>query len=86
MTLLTACSLALEFTLRTTSVSNSPIEMHPLSSRTTPNPYILPFALRGLLEEEVVRTTLSQEVNRLLEQYEHWTPATKGLRDIKYRL
>ncbi|KAI9759214.1 MAG: hypothetical protein M4579_002501 [Chaenotheca gracillima] len=57
----------------------------PPTSSTT-NPYILPWALRGLLEEEYVRTQLGDETTQLLEQFERWKPNSKVLRDVKWRL
>lgn len=51
-----------------------------------PNPYILPFAMRGVLEEEYVRTELSDETAELLKQFDEWKPSNKALRDVKFRL
>lgn len=51
-----------------------------------PNPYILPWIMRGLLEEEFVRTELSEETEELLRQFDAWRPANKALKDVKYRL
>lgn len=53
---------------------------------STPNPYILPFAMRGVLEEEYVRTELSNETNELLKQFDDWKPSNKALKDVKFRL
>jgi hypothetical protein len=50
------------------------------------NPYILPFAMRGVLEEDFVRKELSAETHELLKQFDNWKPSTKALRDVKYRL
>ena len=52
----------------------------------TPNPYILPFAMRGLLEEEYVRRELHQETVELLKRFDDWQPASKVLKDVKFRL
>lgn len=51
-----------------------------------PNPYVLPWIMRGLLEEDLVKTELSGEAGELLQQFDDWRPATKALRDVKYRL
>ncbi|KAF1815100.1 hypothetical protein P152DRAFT_480184 [Eremomyces bilateralis CBS 781.70] len=53
---------------------------------TTQNPYFLPWAMRGLLEEEFVRKELRAEVQELLELFESWKPTTKQLKDVKFRL
>lgn len=50
------------------------------------NPYILPFAMRGLLEEEYVKTELYGEITQLIRQFDDWRPTTKALKDVKFRL
>lgn len=50
------------------------------------NPYVLPWIMRGLLEEDFVKTELDTEVTELLEQFDEWKPSTKVLKDVKYRL
>ncbi len=42
--------------------------------------------MRGLLEEDFVKTELDHEVSDLLKQFDDWKPATKVLKDVKYRL
>ncbi|KAK2035104.1 hypothetical protein LX32DRAFT_647883 [Colletotrichum zoysiae] len=56
------------------------------SSLANPNPYHLPWIMRGLLEEDFVRTELSSETEELLQQFDDWKPVTKALKDVKYRL
>ncbi|KAH6670236.1 hypothetical protein F5X68DRAFT_159139 [Plectosphaerella plurivora] len=51
-----------------------------------PNPYHLPWIMRGLLEENFVKTELSSETEELLQQFDDWKPVTKALKDVKYRL
>ena len=50
------------------------------------NPYILPFAMRGLLEENYVRTELYGEISELIRQFDDWKPSSKVLKDVKFRL
>jgi hypothetical protein len=50
------------------------------------NPYFLPWALRGILEEDAVRKEMGGEVEELLKRFEEWRPVSKGLKDIKFRL
>lgn len=50
------------------------------------NPYFLPWAMRGLLEEEFVKKELGREVEDLLALFEDWKPNGKLLRDVRYRL
>jgi hypothetical protein len=42
--------------------------------------------MRGLLEEDIVKTELDQETAVLLKQFDEWKPTTKVLKDVKYRL
>ncbi|KAK0736840.1 hypothetical protein B0T21DRAFT_330436 [Apiosordaria backusii] len=51
-----------------------------------PNPYHLPWIMRGLLEEEFVKTELGEETGELVRQFDDWKPVTKALKDVKYRL
>lgn len=53
---------------------------------SSPNPYHLPWVMRGLLEESFVKTELWAETDELLRQFDAWKPATKALKDVKYRL
>ncbi|OCL11052.1 hypothetical protein AOQ84DRAFT_361871 [Glonium stellatum] len=50
------------------------------------NPYFLPWAMRGLLEEDFVKRELGQEVEELLGLFETWRPVGKGLKDVRFRL
>lgn len=72
--------------METTSVENTPIKVHRKANSTSQNPYILPFAMRGLLEEEYVRKELWDETSELLRQFDEWKPSSKVLKDVKFRL
>jgi len=50
------------------------------------NPFFLPWAMRGILEEEAVRRSMGEEVEGLLRMFEEWKPLNKGLKDIRFRL
>ncbi len=78
--------LAVEHALETTSLGNLPLKVGRDSPGTSQNPYILPFAIRGLLEEEYVRTELANETAELLRQFDDWKPSSKVLKDVKFRL
>ncbi|CAI7570378.1 unnamed protein product [Penicillium glandicola] len=82
----TVYSMAIEFALETSSVPDSALSVKRASSSVTPNPYILPFAMRGLLEEEYVRQELHEETMELLRQFDDWKPSSKVLKDVKFRL
>jgi len=79
-------SLAVEYALETTSVGDVPLEIKKYQIPTNNNPYVLPWIMRGLLEEDFVKTELDTEVTELLKQFDEWKPATKVLKDVKYRL
>ncbi|KAJ9361933.1 hypothetical protein DTO027B9_364 [Paecilomyces variotii] len=78
--------LAIEFALETSNVSGAALRIQRPPQSPTPNPYILPFAMRGLLEEEYVRRELYQETMELLKQFDDWKPSSKVLKDVKFRL
>ncbi|KAK5118947.1 hypothetical protein LTR62_000158 [Meristemomyces frigidus] len=52
------------------------------------NPFTLPWAVRGMLEEGGVKRDegLMEEVRRLVEEFEAWRPTGKGLKDVRWRL
>ncbi|KAF1924071.1 uncharacterized protein M421DRAFT_73470 [Didymella exigua CBS 183.55] len=50
------------------------------------NPYFLPWAMRGLLEEDFVKKELGEEVEELLAMFEEWRPVAKQLKEVKFRL
>ncbi|OOF97487.1 hypothetical protein ASPCADRAFT_129175 [Aspergillus carbonarius ITEM 5010] len=77
--------LAIDFALETSTIHNACLHI----KRTQPapaNPYILPFAMRGILEEEYVRRELFEETMELLRQFDDWKPTSKVLKDVKFRL
>lgn len=79
-------SLAIAHALETTNVGDVPCEIQKFEGLTASNPYLLPWIMRGLLEEDFVKTELSTETEELLRQFDDWKPTTKALKDVKYRL
>lgn len=77
--------LTVSFALETTELRNTTLTQSK-ATITARNPYILPFALRGMLEEDFVKTELHDEAEQLLRQFDDWKPATKVLQDVKFRL
>ncbi|PKS13260.1 hypothetical protein jhhlp_000031 [Lomentospora prolificans] len=79
--------LAVSHALETTDVpTKATCRIHKHGVLTSPNPYLLPWVMRGLLEEDFVKTELSSETDELLKQFDDWKPTTKALKDVKYRL
>jgi len=77
--------LAVEYTMETSSLGQIPVKNNKLAA-TSQNPYILPFAMRGVLEEDHVRKELHGETSELLKQFDDWKPTSKVLKDVKFRL
>lgn len=52
------------------------------------NPFVLPWAVRGMLSEDLVKQDprLQQEVRELIGEFESWKPVSKGLKDVRWRL
>ncbi|TEY76303.1 hypothetical protein BOTCAL_0060g00140 [Botryotinia calthae] len=78
--------MAMDHALTTTSVPDVPLHMSQYAPPTNANPYVLPWIMRGVLEEEFVKTELHNEAVELLKQFDDWKPTTKVLQDVKYRL
>ena len=78
--------LTIQHALETTSLGSVDAQVQHDNSITPQNPYILPFAVRGVLEEEYVRAELGDEINELIKQFDVWKPSSKVLKDVKFRL
>ncbi|KAL8658147.1 MAG: hypothetical protein Q9226_001230 [Calogaya cf. arnoldii] len=79
-------TLAVENTLQVTATSNVPLKKIREDTSNSQNPYILPFSLRGVLEEAHVKNELQKETMELLQQFDAWKPSSKVLKDVKFRL
>lgn len=55
------------------------------SSSEPANPYILPWALRGVLEEDLARKELRAEVQELYDLFPAWEPSTK-FKGLQYKI
>ncbi|KAF8249626.1 hypothetical protein K440DRAFT_621039 [Wilcoxina mikolae CBS 423.85] len=78
--------LGVRHALETTECTGVPLRVSSFEIPTNGNPYFLPWSLRGMLEETIVRTQLAAECEQLLEQFENWKPTSKTLKDVKFRL
>ncbi len=82
--------LAVEHALETTHLTaNVPLMVRPYEGPISvgqSNPYFLPWAMRGVLEEDFVKRELQQEIKELLSMFEEWRPVSKGLKDVRWRL
>lgn len=84
--ILTRRSLAVTHCLETSNVGSLPCDIQKYEGLANPNPYHLPWIMRGLLEEDFVKTELTAETTELVRQFDDWKPVTKALKDVKYRL
>ncbi|KAJ5656356.1 hypothetical protein N7507_008306 [Penicillium longicatenatum] len=78
--------MAVQFALETSTAPDATLNIKRSNPSAASNPYILPFAMRGLLEEEHVRRELQEETMELLRQFDDWKPSSKVLKDVKFRL
>ncbi|GAA5935304.1 uncharacterized protein JCM15063_000995 [Sporobolomyces koalae] len=89
-------NLAVRHQFETTSLTEAPtnLDVHahapPLSMSFQPrdrrNPYLLTWALRGIIEDPHVRHLFGNELKALGEAFETWKPQTKVLKDCKLKL
>ena len=78
--------LGVQHGLETVPLSQVSMQTQKGTTSSSQNPYILPFAMRGLLEEDYVRTELHEEISELIQQFDAWKPSSKVLKDVKFRL
>ena len=58
----------------------------PLVTGANSNPFYLPWAVRGMLEEDAVKRNMQEEVVQLVQEFDDWKPQSKVLKDVKWRL
>ncbi|KAK6350155.1 hypothetical protein TWF696_006399 [Orbilia brochopaga] len=63
-----------------------PLKVEEFQLPSSANPYILPWAMRGMLEERRVQEELQDEAQTLLKEFGKWHPTSKVLKDVKFRL
>ncbi|KAK4106326.1 hypothetical protein N658DRAFT_490941 [Parathielavia hyrcaniae] len=79
-------SVACEVRRAAAAAATTNTNTNTTTALSNPNPYHLPWIMRGLLEEDFVKTELSAETDELVRQFDDWKPVTKALKDVKYRL
>ena len=50
------------------------------------NPYEIPWNLRGLLEDDKIRRFYAESIAIVLHDFGHWTPLSKPLKNLQWRL
>ena len=82
-------------TFRGTFSVNAPPGIAPTISAYEPstganaaNPFVLPWAVRGMLDEDIVKRDprLREEVGVLVREFDEWLPSSKVLKDVRWRL
>lgn len=60
----------------------------PSHGNASSNPFYLPWAVRGMLEEDLVKREpkMQEELAGLVKEFEEWRPTSKVLRDVRWRL
>ena len=66
-------------------MKSMPLHIDQFKARNTPNPYLLPWSMRGILEE-TFRGPLSHEFEGLKEEFARWDPKGPKLKDLKWRM
>ena len=66
----------------------APYEAPGSANAVERNPFVLPWAVRGMLAEDLVRsdTKMQEEVKILVREFESWKPSSKVLKDVRWRL
>lgn len=60
----------------------------PPQASSAANPFVLPWAVRGVLDEDLVKRSpkLKAEVLELVKEFDDWKPTSKVLKDVRWRL
>lgn len=92
--------LAVRYHFETTPLASAPTHLvYPATPRSPEtalvmsfnpterrNPYLLTWALRGIVEDPGVLQLFGSELASLRESFETWRPTTKVLREVKLKL
>lgn len=69
-----------------TSESSPLFEYEPFDPRIPSNPFYLPWALRGILEDQQIRSLFADDLDSLRSEFERWNPKTKPLQQVRMAL
>ncbi|KAF9108520.1 hypothetical protein BGX29_010990 [Mortierella sp. GBA35] len=72
----------------TSEMARSEPILHPFQATQTLNPFYLPWGMRGVMDEikSLGDEVLNEEMERLKKLYDEWSPVSKGMKEIKFRL
>ncbi|KAF9360414.1 hypothetical protein BGX34_007780 [Mortierella sp. NVP85] len=73
--------------LTTGMIRSEPI-LHPFRAKQNLNPFYLPWGMRGVMDElkSLGSEVLDREMERLMKLYDEWSPVSKAMKEIKFRL
>ncbi|CAG8635074.1 16601_t:CDS:2 [Funneliformis caledonium] len=79
---------AVRYLFETPSLSYCNVKLERFQAQQKNNPYYLPWAMRGILEDRGVLESnkFAHEILKLRKQYEDWEPVSKVMKDVKFRL
>jgi len=60
--------------------------LESFDTRKRVNPYLLPYALRGITEDSEIRRLFAEEMQDLRDGYDDWLPQNKAMAEMKWRL
>ncbi|SCV67760.1 BQ2448_5371 [Microbotryum intermedium] len=93
--------LAIRYHFETTALHEPPTSLEPpttqhldsipplsmsFNPRDRRNPYLLTWALRGIIEDPKVRDLFANELQALRDAFESWRPVSKALKEVRLKL
>ncbi|CAJ0917385.1 18407_t:CDS:10 [Entrophospora sp. SA101] len=81
-------TLAVKYLFETVKHPPKNVKLDLFRAQKQYNPFYLPWAMRGILEDkDVVRSeSFSRDLHKLRKLFEEWEPTSKVMRDVKFRL
>lgn len=70
---------------RTSGAQDIPLVTMPHAPQRW-NPYELPWGLRGLLEDHVIRHFFAKDIGAVIRAYAAWQPTSRPLKELQWRL
>ena len=80
--------MAVRYLFETPSLGDFDLNLDRFTAQQKNNPYYLPWAMRGILEDKGVLESrhFTHEILKLRKQYEDWEPASKAMKEVKFQL
>ena len=80
--------MAVRYLFETPTLGAFDLNMDRFVAQQKHNPYYLPWAMRGILEDKGVLESrhFAYEILKLRKQYDEWEPASKAMKEVKLQL